>query len=161
MKHRDGARMCPQCGHRFFVAGSSRCPECGHDMATPGVPPARPRFLSIPEMRYQDAYVWLVLVSFLDIVLTWLVLYVWSGQEVNPIAAAVIEHWGFTWTIIFKFATVVFVVIICEVIGRRKDRTGRALAIAAVVINALPVAFTFALLLGADPILHDTPGENA
>ena len=130
-------------------------------MATPGLLASRPRFLSIPEMRYQNAYVWLVLVSFLDIILTWLVLNVWAGHEVNPIAQAVIEQWGFTWTAIFKFATVVFVVIICEVIGRRNDRTGRTLAITAVVINALPVAFTFALLLRAAPVPDFTPAENA
>ena len=102
-------------------------------------------------MRYQNAYVWLVLLSFLDIMLTYLVLFEWEGGEVNPIAGAVIAHWGFVWTALFKLATVLFAVVICEVIGRRDDRMGRRLAIAAVAINGLAVAYTFVLLLSAGP----------
>ena len=46
-------------------------------------------------MRYQNRYVWLLLVSALDLILTMLVLYMWDGYEVNPVAAAVIKHVGF------------------------------------------------------------------
>ena len=106
----------------------------------------KPRLLSLPQMRYQNAYVWLVLVSALDIMLTFVVVVGMSGYEVNPIAAAVIHTKGFAWAIAFKFAIAVFVILICEVIGRHKDRAGRRLAVAAVVINSLPVIYTFALL---------------
>ena len=104
-------------------------------------------------MRYPDAYVWLVLVSALDIMLTMIVLVALDGFEVNPIAADVIERLGYTWAIVFKFAIVVFVIVICEVIGRRDDRAGRRLARAAVVINALPVIYTFFLLFQNRPTL--------
>ena len=151
MKLRREARTCPQCKHRFFIHGAKQCPECGLVMETAKRRPRLPRFLSVPEMRYQNAYVWLVLVSALDIMLTMLVLYAWKGVEVNPIAAAILKQMGFVWLIIFKFATVVFVVVICEVIGRKKDRMGRTLAYAAVFINALPVAYTFVLLSRSGP----------
>ena len=102
-------------------------------------------------MRYPNAYVWLVFISVMDIFLTILVLYVWKGHEVNPIAAAVINHFGFAWTIPFKLALIVLVIIICEVVGRRRDKTGRALATMAVIISAVPVVYTFALLFRSKP----------
>ena len=100
-------------------------------------------------MRYPNAYVWLVLVSALDLMLTLLVLGVWDGWEVNPIAAAVIMETGYVGAIGFKLAIVVLVVVMCEVVGRKSDRKARALALLAVVISALPVAYTFGLLLWA------------
>ncbi|MGB2984528.1 MAG: DUF5658 family protein, partial [Phycisphaerae bacterium] len=87
-------------------------------------------------------------------------LYVWTGHEVNPLADAIIKHMGFNWTIVFKLALIVLVIVICEVVGRRNDRTGRKLAIAAVVISAVPVAYTFALLFRASPVT-DEEVENA
>lgn len=102
-------------------------------------------------MRYENAYLWLVFVSALDVLLTSLVLYVWEGHEVNPIAEAIIGRMGFNWTVAFKFAMCVLVIIICEVVGRHRDRAGRRLAVAAVIISSVPVIFTFALLLSAEP----------
>ncbi len=106
----------------------------------------QPGWASLPQMRYQNSYVWLVLVSALDVMLTLVVLVGLDGYEVNPVAAAVIHHKGFAWAIVFKFAIVVLVILICEAVGRLEDRTGRTLAKAAVFISALPVAYTFALL---------------
>ena len=111
----------------------------------------QPSFWSNPQMRYPNIYTWVVLLASLDGLLTLFVLYLWEGYEVNPIAAAVIETMGPYWAVLFKLATVVLVIVICEVLGRRDDRTGRRLATAAVVVNALPVAYTFALLLRAGP----------
>ena len=120
-------------------------------MAVPGAHQHKPRFLSVPQMRYPNAYVWLVLVSALDIFLTLIVIYIWHGYEVNPIVAAIIDHMGFHWAIVFKLAIVVLVIIVCEVVGRQTERTGRRLAVASVIVSTLPVAYTFALLLGAGP----------
>lgn len=118
--------------------------------------PKTPTFFSIPEMRYQSAYVYLVFVSALDIVLTGLVLYRWNGDEVNPIAAEIIRQMGFGWALLFKFGMMLVAVIVCEVIGRRSDRVGRRLAVAAVIINGLPVVYTLVVLaleqLPAGPI---------
>ncbi len=106
-----------------------------------------PPFLSSPQVCYPNAYVWLVLVSALDLMLTMLVLFVWEGFEANPVAEAIIAEMGYVWAIVFKFAIVVMVIIICEYIGRRDKRGGQSLAVGAVVINSIPVAYTFVLLL--------------
>ncbi|MGB0714948.1 MAG: DUF5658 family protein [Phycisphaerae bacterium] len=110
-----------------------------------------PRFFSLPAMRYQDHYVWLVLVSAMDIILTALVLFVWEGEEANPIAESIISTMGFGWAILFKFGMMLAVVVVCEVIGRRNDRQGKRLATTAVIINSTPVIYTFALLLNSGP----------
>lgn len=110
-------------------------------------PHTRSHFLSLPQMRYPGEYVWLVFVSTLDLILTMLVLFVWEGFEANPIAAGVMMTFGYQWAIVFKYAIVVLVVIFCEVIGRRDNKSGITLARGAVIISAIPVIYTLILLL--------------
>ncbi len=140
-------RRCVECNGRIKPKHMGKCPKCGREVTPADAFLKQPGWLHMPEMRYQNAYVWLVLVSALDVMLTLIVLVAMGGFEVNPIAAAVIDTQGFTWAIVFKFAIVVMVVLICEVVGRLHDRSGRKLARAAIVINSLPVIYTFALLL--------------
>lgn len=139
-------KRCVACGGRIKPKDMGICPRCGREVSPADAFLKQPGWWIMPEMRYQGAYLWLVLVSALDVMLTLVVLVAMEGFEVNPVAAGVIETLGFGWAIIFKFAIVVLVVIICEVVGRMHDRTGRKLAHAAVAINALPVLYTFALL---------------
>ena len=114
----------------------------------PAADPAEPAlaFKSLPPMRYPFLYMWFVVVSSLDIMLTWLVLDQHGGYEVNPLAALVIEYWGLPGAIGFKFSLTLFVIIICEVIGRRRDRTARRLARWSVGVSSLPPVYTTALV---------------
>ena len=41
----------------------------------------------------------------------------------------------------------IFVIIICETVGRRNDRSGGRLAALAVIISVLPVVFSLGLLV--------------
>ena len=100
-------------------------------------------------MRYQDAYVWFVFVSALDITLTWVILQS-GGVEVNPIADAVIQTFGLQGMVAFKFALVIFVIIMCEWLGRRSDRQGRKIAEWAVAITSIPVVLSFVMLIAAN-----------
>jgi hypothetical protein len=100
---------------------------------------------SVPEMRYQLAYLWFLAFSTLDIVLTWIILGL-DGTEVNPIARMIIDTWSLPGAIAFKFSLVVFVVIVCEVVGRRIDLKGRWLARIAVAVSAFPVIYSIGLL---------------
>lgn len=97
-------------------------------------------------MRYQNQHVWLVFVSSLDIMLTWAILNR-GGEEVNPLAAIVIDAWGLYGAIGFKFGLMLFVIIASEVIGRQRDRLGRTLAWLAVGISASPVVWSLTLLV--------------
>ncbi len=147
--NREDLSTCTECGRKFRAEASGGCPACGD--VVDGVS-TEPEFLSLPQMRYPNAYTWLVLVSSLDLILTSLVLYLWNGYEVNPVAAAVMNAMGYAWAVVFKFAIVVFVILVCEGVGRRSDRDGRALAGGAVVISGIPVAYTLGLLLLEGPM---------
>jgi hypothetical protein len=102
-------------------------------------------FLSVPPMRYQRAYLWLLLLSAVDVMFTWHILRR-GGSELNPIAKLVIDHWELPGAIAFKFALVLFVIVSCEIVGRKRDRLGRTLIGAALGIATFPVAWSLGLL---------------
>ena len=102
-------------------------------------------FLSAPPMRYQTGYLWLVLLSAVDVMFTWHILRR-GGTELNPIARLVIDHWELPGAIALKFALVLFVIVACEIVGRKRDRLGRALVLVAVGISAIPVTWSLVLL---------------
>ncbi len=97
-------------------------------------------------MRYQSAYLWFVFVSSLDIMLTWAILQR-DGTEVNPLAARVIEMWGLPGAIGFKFSLMLFVILVCEWVGRLRDPLARKLVVTATVVSAMPVIWSLSLLL--------------
>ncbi len=100
-----------------------------------------------PHVLYPQAYIWFVFLSAMDVCMTVMVLH-WGGSEVNVLADAVIQRWGLAGMVTYKFVLVGVIVTICEVIGRRKRRVGKAVSVFAVVITAVPVVIAFVLLLG-------------
>jgi len=97
-------------------------------------------------MLYPVAYKWFVFISAADVVLTRFILLL-GGREVNILADAVIAHAGLIGILIYKFCLVVFVVLLCEVVGRRRAALGRSLALASIIITAVPVALSIAQLV--------------
>ena len=124
---------------------SPQSPRSESDQATVG-PAATVGWLSLPAMRYPNAYVWLVFFSAMDIMLTWAIL-ARGGREVNPIADEVIQAWGLNGAILFKFSLMLLVVIVCEVVARTRPAVARTLAWAAVAVSAIPVFYSIILLL--------------
>jgi hypothetical protein len=96
---------------------------------------------------YENHYTWFVLVSALDVMLTWVILHA-GGREANAIAAAVLERFGLGGMVTFKFALACFVIVLCEVIGRRSVRAGRNLATAAIALTCVPLLVAVMLLTG-------------
>jgi hypothetical protein len=101
-------------------------------------------------VRYPNAYAWFVFLAALDIMLTYLILHPVlfasdatmtesRGTEENVVAGWVIEQWDVPGMVGFKFALVIVVIILCEVIGRHRDSTGRRLAEWAVAVTVIPV----------------------
>lgn len=116
---------------------------------------------------YPTSYTWFVFLAALDILLTYLIMHpmVFSvdndgiiprGVEVNALANEVIERWGVPGMAVFKFALVVLVIGVCELIGRRRDAAGRRLAEWAVAITAIPVVVA-AVQIGVDLFLWLRP----
>jgi len=93
---------------------------------------------------FPNHYAWYLIVATMDVMLTHKILgEFWhlGGREVNPIAQYFIEKLGYWATVALKYSTVVVVIAVCESVGRKYPHTGRGLAIAAVVLSALPVAW--------------------
>lgn len=108
--------------------------------------PQPPGWLSLPALRYPIEHLAFVAMSSLDVILTWVILSK-GGNEVNPVAALVINDWGLPGAILFKYSLTLFVVIVCEVIGRTRAGMGRGLALVAIGVSAVPVAYSLGLLL--------------
>ncbi|MFP4145158.1 MAG: DUF5658 family protein [Phycisphaeraceae bacterium] len=88
---------------------------------------------------YPGEYAWFVLISALDIMLTWVILHL-GGREVNPVAEWVIQTADLYGIIGLKLGVVVLVVAVCETLGRKKSfRSGRLLARTAVGISLIPI----------------------
>ena len=96
-------------------------------------------------MRYQVGYLWLILLSAIDVMFTWHILRR-GGLELNPIARLVIDRWDLPGAIAFKFALVLFVIVSCEIVGRKRDGLGRMLIGVAIGIASIPVAWSLVLL---------------
>lgn len=143
-RRREKYGKCVKCGFAtdaHDVKLPEKCPQCGAPFARDPL-----GFIRSPEMHFQNAYVWFVFISSLDIMLTWKIL-ARGGMEVNPVAAAVIEAWGMEGAIGFKFALMMWVIVACEILARLRRSAGKLLAICAVVISASPVAWSLFLLV--------------
>ena len=93
--------------------------------------------LSLPPMLYENAYVWTVFLSAMDVILTWIIIFWFQGEEVNGIAAGVIEQWGMAGATVFKFCLILFAIILCEIVGRARPASGLFLSRAMIVIAAI------------------------
>ncbi len=111
-------------------------------------PSRRNRIPLLRAARYPQAYVWFIFVSALDVMMTWVVLY-FGGREVNALADYILQRWALTGMVVYKFALVVFVIFICEIVGHYRHSLGRKLAVFAVFITIFPVVVAFTHLLAA------------
>jgi hypothetical protein len=109
----------------------------------PDHPSRRERHL--PPLRFPGLHGALLLVSSLDVILTWLVLER-GGREINPVAALVISAWGLPGAVAFKFSLVLFIIIAVEVVARQRLRLARALSITAAAVSTIPVVYSLVLL---------------
>jgi hypothetical protein len=112
------------------------------DPATPSpAPPGDPAAGAAPLGRttlYPRVYLCFVFLAALDVIITLAILHL-GGHELNALADWVIQRYDVPGVVVYKFGLVVVVVLLCEIIGRRRPRRGQLLARWAVVISAFPV----------------------
>lgn len=97
-----------------------------------------------------SAYFWIIFFSALDVILTWFILHRFAhmgGREVNVIALAIIDNFGFNAAILFKAVCVGVGIFACEFISRHNLRKGQRLILAMSFIAVLPVVAAAAQLL--------------
>lgn len=130
-------------------------PEAGSDanVAEPSAVQAGSR-RERAHVLYPNYYTWFVLLSALDLMFTRVLISpTYRGREVNWFANYVLQRWDVVGLVIYKFVLVAFVVLICEFVGRRRQRTGLALARWAVIIGCVPVAVQVYLFITQLPHL--------
>lgn len=115
---------------------SDKPPMPVRDSPAPGEA-GRPSFLWRPAL-YPAHYTWYVFLSSLDLLFTWRIL-VAGGREENALANWILEHHNLPGLIVYKFALVIGVLLICEAVGRRRHFAGVKLARWAVLLSAFPV----------------------
>lgn len=99
---------------------------------------------------YPRTYGLYVALAALDILLTWAILAL-GGSELNQFAAWIFARHGITGATFFKFATVSFVLIVCEFLGRHHDgELGKRLSRWAVIISVIPVTVAIIELTDAE-----------
>jgi hypothetical protein len=104
---------------------------------------APPLALDAPAM-FANLYCWFVLLSAMDIILTHTILFRFKelgyfAAELNTFADWVIRKAGLWGAILLKCASIVTVVFIIEVIGRRRRQTAHTLACCVVAMATVPV----------------------
>jgi Domain of unknown function (DUF5658) len=95
---------------------------------------------------FPNGYVWFVFVSALDIMLTWVVFHV-GGYEANHLAAQIIYRFGLPGLVVYKFALVIVVILICETIGDRHKEAARKLLSVGIMFTCMPVILAVFLIL--------------
>ena len=88
-----------------------------------------------------------VLVSMLDLLMTWLLLSRPQFTEANPLAMFFLSRWGIAGMAWFKFGMVGFVGVLTQAIAREKLETARALLNFATVLCGGVVLYSLALWL--------------
>jgi len=89
---------------------------------------------------------WFVLVNVLDVVLTALLIRQRGFVEGNPIARFFLNHWGVSGMNYFKFAIVMFVAVIAQVIAHYQINTARMLLNAGTLIVGCVVIYSLTLI---------------
>jgi len=84
---------------------------------------------------YLPLHRWFLALAAVDVVLTTLVLNL-GGQEANIVPRAILARAGLGGMVALKAASVVFVLLVCELVGRKREHVGRRLALGAIAANA-------------------------
>ena len=100
----------------------------------------------VRRLLFPGVYIWYVILASLDISLTWIILNL-GGREENQLANWIFKHGGLVGAVVFKFAMVVLVIVICEFVGRHRNKTGRRVAEWAIALTAIPVVVAIVQLL--------------
>ena len=94
---------------------------------------------------YGQLYKWLLMLALLDVALTSLILWL-GGSEANAVPRIVIDAAGVPGMLALKAASIAAVLGVCEIVGRKRHATGRALAQLAIAANTAAVTLGCAAL---------------
>ncbi len=108
-------------------------------------PPAKPQnkkksSFTGKQLPLESETVWFLLVSALDVFMTYLLIRRAGFTEGNPVAAYFLHRWDVKGLVFYKFFMVAFVTIITQIIARtREDIAARLLQFATLVVGGVVV----------------------
>jgi hypothetical protein len=94
--------------------------------------------LLLSPCRFLPLHRWFLSLALLDAILTTLVLSR-GGEELNSLARAILETSGLAGMVLFKLALVVLILVLIELIGRRRQSAARMIALLAIAANTVAV----------------------
>lgn len=88
-----------------------------------------------------------ILVSMLDVFMTYILLRTGHFRESNPIADFFIRHWGSKGMIYFKLSMTAFVCVLAQIIALKKQQSAEFVLKAGTLIVAVVVIYSLTLLI--------------
>lgn len=89
-------------------------------------------------MPLENETIWFILVSALDVFMTYVLIRQPHFREGNPVAAYFLNHWGVKGMVYYKFFMVAFITVITQIIARtRVDIAARILQFATLVVGGV------------------------
>jgi len=96
-------------------------------------------------LRFAKTYYWLIAVSFLDVVMTHVILRR-GGSELNPLAAQVITFGGLPGMLTYKMLLLICLVLLCELLALSRLRFASIVTIGVTCLWSLPPLWAIAQL---------------
>ncbi len=93
---------------------------------------------------------WFILISVLDILLTYRLLGIPGVGEANPIARYFIYGWGAKGMIFYKMGMVAFITVLAQVIATKNLKTARYVLFFGITVNSIVVVYSFRMLIELD-----------
>ena len=101
--------------------------------------------LSRGHLPLEAETVWFILVSALDVFMTYLLIRQPGFTEGNPIAGFFLNHWGVKGMVYFKFFMVAFIAVIAQIIARKRTDIARNVLLFATVVVGGVVIYSLVL----------------
>lgn len=108
---------------------------------------ASPPLTLSSNLPLQNETTYFILANVLDIFMTFLLLNL-GAVEANPIAAFIIDRWGFSGMIVFKLVLVAAVCVISQVVATRRLSYARGILWTGIVVVGIVVVYSLRLLVG-------------
>ena len=96
-------------------------------------------------VKYAQEYLGFVLLNLMDLFLTGYI-FRFDGMEANAAAQGVIERYGLVGFVVYKFALVTIVVLVCEAVAKSNERLAKGVILFGCLIYTAVVIYEIALI---------------
>jgi hypothetical protein len=96
-------------------------------------------------VKYAQEYLGFVLLNLFDLFLTGYI-FRFDGMEKNGAAQAVIDKFGYLGFVVYKFALVTIVVLVCEAIAAKNERLAKGIILFGCCVYTAVVLYEIALI---------------